>query len=75
MKDRILKLLNVFIWAMILICIADTIYRIWEHVKYPELAEVLSSPWYTDIIFFGIVTAVIVGFCLLFRWIIRKRDD
>ena len=33
-----------------------------------------DAPWYTDIIFFGIATVIIVGICLLFKWIIRKRD-
>ena len=40
----------------------------------PEAAAAQSAPWYTDIIFFGIATVIIVGICLLFKWIIRKRD-
>ena len=75
MKDRIVKLLNIFMWVVIVFFAGDTIYRIWEHVRYQELETLQSAPWYTDIIFFGIVTAVVVGLCLLFRWIIRKRDD
>ena len=54
--------------------VGDTILRIWEHVKMPEAAAAQSAPWYTDIIFFGIATVIIVGICLLFKWIIRKRD-
>lgn len=75
MKNRILKLLKVFMWVMIGVFCADTIYRIYEYKKYPELFAAQSAPWYTDIIFFGIVTVVIVALCLLLRWIVGKRDD
>ena len=56
MKDRIVKLLNIFMWVVIVFFVGDTILRIWEHVKMPEAAAAQSAPWYTDIIFFGIAT-------------------
>ena len=74
MPDRILKFLNIFMWVVIVFFVGDTILRIWEHVKIPEATAAQSAPWYTVIIFFGIATVIIVGICLLFKWIIRKRD-
>ncbi len=64
--------LNTASWAFVGSFLGTSAVRIWEYCKRPELYAMQSAPWYTQILFNALTTAVIVLLLQLIRRCIRK---
>lgn len=73
MLKKINQILNIIIGAFIGVFIGHGIYVFWEFKSHPDLHVPYSAPWYTSILLWGIVTAIVVIVAVIIKLIIRKK--
>ena len=67
------QILNTIIGAFVGVFIGHGIYVFWDFKAHPDLYAMQSAPWYTSIIFYGIVTVVVLTAAIIIKLIIRKK--
>ena len=65
--------LNIVIGSFIGIFIGAGIYKFWHFKTYPNLYAMQSAPWYTELLLYGSVVAVVVVVCVILKLIIWKK--
>ena len=55
------------------IFIGAGIYKFWHFKTYPNLYAMQSAPWYTELLLYGSVVAVVVVVCVILKLIIWKN--
>lgn len=40
--------------------------------SHPNIYTVQSAPWYTSVILYGVITAIVVAIALVIKWILKK---
>lgn len=73
MFERLNNILNVIMGSSVGVFIGYAIYVYWEFRKYPDLYVMQSAPWYTSIVVYGLVTAIILLITIVLRVIVRKK--
>lgn len=67
------RILNTIIGTFVGVFIGHGIYVFWDFKTHPDLYAMQSAPWYTSILFYGIVTAIILLVAVIIKWIIRRK--
>ena len=67
------RILNIIIGAFIGVFIGHGIYVFWDFKAHPDLYAMQSAPWYTSILLYGIVTAVVLIAAVIIKLIIRQK--
>lgn len=75
MLKKINQILNIIIGSFIGVFIGHSVYVFWDFKSHPGLYVAYSTPWYTSILLWGIVTAIVVFVAMIIKLIIRKRKD
>lgn len=44
----------------------------WDFKSHPNIYTVQSAPWYTSVILYGVITAIVVAIALVIKWILKK---
>ena len=65
--------LNIVIGSFIGIFIGAGIYKFWHFKTYPNLYAMQSAPWYTELLLYGSMVAVVVVVCVILKLIIWKK--
>lgn len=73
MLKQLNRILNIIIGAFVGVFIGHGIYVFWDFKTHPDLYAVQSAPWYTSILLYGIVTAIILLVAVIIKWIIRRK--
>ena len=66
-------ILNIIIGAFVGVFIGRGIYVFWDFKVHPDLYAMQSAPWYTSILLYGIVTAVVLVIAIIVKLIIRQK--
>lgn len=72
---RLYATLKLFLGCSIGIFLGRCIYLYFDFKARPDLYAMQSAPWYVDLKFQGIVTAVLAAVLLAVMWLIRKNID
>ena len=72
---RLYVTLKLFLGCSIGIFLGRCIYLYFDFKARPDLYAMQSAPWYVDLKFQGIVTAVLAAVLLAVMWLIRKNID
>ena len=67
------RILNTIIGTFVGVFIGHGSYVFWDFKTRPDLYAMQSAPWYTSILFYGIVTAIILLVAVIIKWIIRRK--
>ena len=67
------RILNTIIGAFIGVFIGHGIYVLWDFKTHPDLYAMQSAPWYTSILLYGIVTAIVLVIAIIIKLIIRQK--
>lgn len=73
MLKKLNGILNIVIGTCIGIYIGYGICVFLDYKTHPDLYIVRSAPWYTGILLYGIVTAVVLSVLILIKLIIRLK--
>ncbi len=73
MLKKLNLILNTIIGSFIGVLIGHGIYVLCDFKAHPDLYAMQSAPWYTSIIFYGIVTVVVLTVAIIIKLIIRKK--
>lgn len=65
-------LMNIIIGTFIGIFIGNALYVIWDYRASPGKYIIMSAPWYTSILLYGVVTLGVVSVCMVVKVIIKK---
>ena len=65
--------LNIVIGSFIGVFIGFGIYKFWHFKTYPNLYAIQSAPWYTELLLYGFMVAVVVVVCIILKMIIGKK--
>lgn len=71
--EKINRILNTIIGAFVGVFIGHGIYVFWDFKAHPDLYAMQSAPWYTSILLYGIVTAVVLIAAVIIKLIIRQK--
>lgn len=72
---RLYATLKLFLGCSIGVFLGRCIYLYFDFKARPDLYAMQSAPWYADLKFQGIVTAVLAAVLLAVMWLIRKNID
>lgn len=73
MLKRLNNILNVVMGIAIVGMIGYAIYGYWEYQQYPEAYVAQSAPWYTSIVVYGVVTAIVLLLTMGLKCRIREK--
>ena len=73
MLKRLNMFLNTIIGAFIGVFIGHGVYVFYDFKTHPNLYAMQSAPWYTSILLYGIVTAVILLVAIIVKLSIRQK--
>ena len=73
MLKRLNNILNVVMGVAIVGMIGYAIYVYWEYQQYSEAYVVQSAPWYTSIVVYGVVTAIVLLLTMSLKYRIREK--
>lgn len=73
MLKKLNLILNIIIGSFIGVFIGHGIYVFRDFKSHPHLYAIQSAPWYTSIIFYGIVTVIVLTVAIITKLIIRKK--
>ena len=73
MLKQLDRILNIIIGAFVGVFIGHGIYVFWDFKTRPDLYVVRSAPWYTSILLYGIVTAILLLVAVIIKWIIWRK--
>mgnify|MGYP000888368391 CR=1 FL=1 len=73
MLKRLNQILNILMGSFLGVFIGRSVYVCWEYKIHSDLYAIQSAPWYTSIMVYGIVTAVILGIAIVIKLIIRQK--
>ncbi len=72
MLEKARKFLKCFIFVELGAFVGNALADYIHYTRYPELYEMMSAPWYTDILLSAVLTAAVV-LLTLFAYIILGR--
>ena len=72
---RLYATLKLFLGCSIGIFLGRCIYLYFGFKARPDLYAMQSAPWYADLKFQGIITAVLAAVLLAVMWLVRKNID
>ena len=67
------RIMNTIMGAFVGVFIGHGIYVFWDFKAHPDLYAMQSAPWYTSILLYGIVTAVVLVIAIIIKLIIRQK--
>lgn len=70
---KIYSFLKILIGSCIGVFIGSALYQYYQYKRYPLIYEIQSAPWYTSILFKGVITIVVVIIVLILMKIIKKK--
>lgn len=73
MLKKLNGILNIIMGSSIGVFIGHSIYAYWEYRKHPDIYMMQSAPWYTSIIVYSLITAIILTSTLLLKYMIKKK--
>ena len=72
---KLYETLRLFLGCDVGVFVGRCIVQYWDFKAHPDLYAMRSVPWYVDLKFQGIVTAVLAAVLLAVMWLIRKNID
>ncbi len=72
MLEKINRVLTIAIRFIISIFVVGSAYRVFHYMFYPELYMVYSAPWYTSIIIYAVISALIIMVLYVAKLIIKN---
>ena len=70
---KLYSVLNTILWCFVGVFIGRSIYTIYDYIRYRELYETYSAPWYTGILMSAVITAIIVALCLVAMYFVKRK--
>ena len=67
------NLLNVMMGSFFGVFVGRSIHAYWFYKTHPDIYVHFSSPWYTDIIFYALVSGVIIVALLIAKFFIKRK--
>lgn len=71
--NQLNRVLNCIIGGLLGIFLGRAIFPFWNYRVNPKTYALYSAPWYYDLIFYGIIVAVLLGIALIIKLIILKK--
>ena len=71
---RIQAGLTAMIFCLLGSFLGNLLYDIWRYLAHPEVYLVQSAPWYTDLLFHGGITLLLITLCVLIKLLLRHRQ-
>ncbi len=75
MLKKINTILNIVIGSFVGVFIGHGIYVFWDYETHPDLYAMRSSPWYTEILVYAILTVIVLIVAVIIKLIIRKKTN
>lgn len=66
-------ILNIVMGANVGVFIGHGLYTVYDFKTHPDLYEIQSAPWYTNILMYGAVTVVVILVCLIIKAVLKHR--
>lgn len=73
MRKRIIDALNIVMVVYAAAFLGYGLYRFFHYSAHPELYIAQSAPWYTDILFLGGITLIVVAIAAVIQLILRRK--
>ena len=73
MLKRINQLLNIKMGSSVGVFIGHALYVYSHYNKYPDLYRTYSAPWYTSILFYGVILLIVFAVCFILKVVIQKK--
>ncbi len=73
MWSKVNTFLNCVIGSFAGVFIAESVWTYWDYKTHPQRYALMSAPWYTSVLLFGILTAVIILTAVVGKILIRKK--
>lgn len=73
MLRKLNSFLNIVIGSFIGVFIGFGIYKFWHFKTHPNLYAMQSAPWYTELLLYGALVAVLVVVCIILKLIIGRK--
>lgn len=70
---KIYGFLKIWFWANIGVFIGRALYEVIWYRTHPEIYELTSAPWYTNILVYGIFALLIALILGAILWILKRR--
>ena len=67
-------LINSIMAAFFGFFIGHAIYEVWKFKTHPELYATQSAPWYTSLLFYGVITLISLIACTVIKLIIKRNN-
>lgn len=71
--NQLNRVLNCIIGGLLGIFLGRAIFLFWNYRVNPKTYALYSALWYYDLIFYGIIVAVLLGTALIIKLIILKK--
>lgn len=65
--------LNIMIGSFFGVFLGRSIHAYWFYKTHPEIYVYSSAPWYTDIIFYAIISGVIIVALLIVKFFVKRK--
>ena len=72
---KLYETLRLFLGCDVGVFVGRCIVQYWDFKAHPDLYAMQSAPWYADLKFQGIITAVLAAVLLAVMWLVRKNID
>lgn len=72
---KIYSLLKIWFWANIGVFLGKALYEVIWYRTHPEIYELTSAPWYTNILVSGIFAFLTAFFLGTILWILKRKID
>lgn len=73
--SRIKSVLNTIMNCFLCYFIGHCVFVFWDYKTSPELYALQSAPWYTSILFNGVITFVVVVVCTLIKVALKYMEN
>ena len=73
MLQRINQLLNIIMGSSVGVFVGHGIYVYSHYRKYSDLYRTYSAPWYTSILFYGVILLIALAVCFILKVVIQKK--
>lgn len=73
MLTKLNRLLNIIMGAQVGVFIGHTLFTYFHYRNHQDLYAAQSAPWYTSIIMYGTVTAIVLLIAIVLKYIVKKK--
>jgi len=75
MFKKLDSILNTIMATFVGVFIGHSIYKYYHYIKFPDLYKLQSTPCYTSIIIYGIITAILLTISAILKSLIKQKKN